>query len=150
MFADDGIVFSENPESLQSMLDDIERYCNEWKLKLNVNKTKIMIFERGRPTYYQFSINNCDIEIVNSFKYLGVTFYKNISWKETQKQISQRALISLHNLFIVFNQTDLPISQKVKLFDSIISPILNYSAEIWGWHDAANVEKTHTKFYRKF
>ena len=124
MFADDGIVFSENPESLQLMLNDIERYCHEWKLKLNVNKTKIMIFEKGRPTYHHFVLNNSVIEVVNSFKYLGVYFYKNISWKETQKQISQRASISLHNLFIVFNQTELPTSQKLKLFDSMILPIL--------------------------
>ena len=40
MFADDQVLFSTSPTSLQLMLNDIETYCNTWKLKINVNKTK--------------------------------------------------------------------------------------------------------------
>ena len=37
--------FCANPRSLQTMLPDFESYCNTWGMKLNVNKTKCMIFE---------------------------------------------------------------------------------------------------------
>ena len=104
LFADDGILFSQNPQTLQSMLNDVQLYCETWGLRLNVAKTKIMIFEKGRHTTYNFHINNQLIEIVSSFKYLGVYLYKNGNWYRTQKRASQHASYSLHNLFIVFNQ----------------------------------------------
>ena len=54
MFADDVILFSQNPQALQSMLNDIQLYCETWGLRLNVNKTKVMIFENGRHTTHIF------------------------------------------------------------------------------------------------
>ena len=105
LFADDGILFSQNPQTLQSMLNDVQLYCETWGLRLNVTKTKIMIFEKGRHTTYNFDINNQLIEIVSSFKYLGVYLYKNGNWYRTQKRASQHASYSLHNLFIGDLQT---------------------------------------------
>jgi len=71
-FADDVVVFSQNPETLQSLIDDISRYCSQWGLTLNTRKTKVIIFENGTPSNYIFYINSSQIELVHSFKYLGV------------------------------------------------------------------------------
>ena len=149
LFADDAVIFANNPASLQSILNDLGQYCNIWNLKLNVNKTKIMIFENSRPTLYDFFLNDTRIEIVNSFKYLGIHFFKNGNWSRTQKVIAQHAAFSLHNLFIVYNQLDLPISQKINLFDSLVLPVLNYSAEIWGYHSSPDVEAIFSKFCKR-
>ena len=46
LYADDQVLFATSPESLQSMLHDIETYCNTCGLKINVNKTKVLIFEK--------------------------------------------------------------------------------------------------------
>ena len=76
-YADDQVLFSTSPTSLQSMLNDIEVYCNTWGLKINVNKTKVLIFEKGgRSTKYDFYLYNEKLENVSSFKYLGVYFFK--------------------------------------------------------------------------
>jgi len=48
-FANDAVLLAQNPRSLQSMLSDVETYCNPWGMKLNVNKTKCKIIELGRP-----------------------------------------------------------------------------------------------------
>ena len=56
MFADDAILFSQTPQAPQSMLNDIQLYCETWGLRLNVNKTKIMSFENGRHTTHNFSL----------------------------------------------------------------------------------------------
>ena len=149
LFADDAALFAQNPRSLQLMLCDIETYCVEWGLKLNVNKTKCMIFEQGRSTNYDFYIYNTRIELVDSFKYLGVHLFKNNKWNRTQKRIASHAASSLHNLFITCKQLDLKTSQKLKLFDCLISPILNYSAGVWGYCSSKEIENIHTKFCRK-
>ena len=55
LFADDSAVFAYSPESLQNILNQIQDYCSIWGLKLNTNKTNIMIFERGRHTSHDMA-----------------------------------------------------------------------------------------------
>ena len=50
---------------------------------------------------------------------------------------------------MILNKTELPVSQKCKLFDSLVGLILNFGAEIWGSHEATDVEFIHTKFLRR-
>ena len=55
---------------------DIETYCNVCGLKINVAKNKVLIFEKCiEPTLYDFYLYNEKLEIVTSFKYLGVYFF---------------------------------------------------------------------------
>lgn len=148
LYADDAAVFAKSPDSLQSMLHDIELYCGIWNLKINTNKTKVMIFEKGRHTTCDLYLNNVKLEVVTSFKYLGVHFFKNGNWSRTQKRLAQHATYALHNLFSLFKQLELPTTEKCKLFDTLVGPILNYSSEVWGMHEAKDVEIIHTKFCR--
>ena len=116
----------------QTILSDIERYCKTWGMRLKVNKTKIMIFVSGRHTKHEFILSNNRIEIVSSFKYLSIHLLKKNSWNRTTKPVAQHASKSLHNVFTVYNQLDLVTLQKVALFDSLVTHILNYGAEISG------------------
>ena len=56
LFADDAVLFAQDPASLQSMLYDIENYSTIWGLRLNTNKTKIMIFEKDVILTFLFII----------------------------------------------------------------------------------------------
>ena len=47
LYADDIVLFSNSHENLQEGLDFLSNYCKRWKLKINVSKTKVMIFRRG-------------------------------------------------------------------------------------------------------
>ena len=148
LYADDAVVFAKSPEVLQSILADIESYCNIWGLKINTAKTKAMIFEKGRHSHFDFYLNNVRLEVVTSFKYLGIHFFKNGNWYRTQKRLSQHAAFALHNLFSLFRQIELTTSQKCKLFDIMVGSVLNYSAEVWGNNEAKDIEILHTKFCR--
>ena len=57
----------------------------------------------------------------------------------------------MHRLFSVFHQIEYEFktSEKCKLFDALVSPVLNYSSEIWGLNEAEDIEQIHTKFLRK-
>ena len=150
MYADDQVIFSTSPSSVQSMLNDIQNYCNTWGLKINLTKTKAMIFEKGnRHTTYKFYLYGKELETVTKFKYLGVYFFKNVNWYRSQKHIAEHAGRSMYKLFSIFNKVEIPISQKCKLFDSLISPVLNYSAEIWGMNEGKDIELIHNKFCRR-
>jgi hypothetical protein len=149
LYADDTVIFSLSPDSLQSMLNDIQTYCQTWGLKINTSKTKVVIFEKGRHTYHNFYLNNEILENVNSFKYLGVELYKNGQWHRTQQKIAAHGQRALHKLFRIISQVTLPINELCKLFDSLVAPVLNYSSEVWGHHSAKTIETIHTKFCRK-
>ena len=148
LFADDQVLFATSPETLQSLLTDLENYCRLWGLKINTSKTKAIIFEKGRRTHYDFYIYNTVIELVDSFKCLGITLFKNGNWYRTQKCIAQHASFALYSLFTVLKNIELPIVQKLKLFDTLVSPILNFGSEVWGSHSATDIELVHTKFLR--
>ena len=36
----------------------------------------------------------------------------------------------------------------MKLFDTLVSPILNFGSELWGMYKATDIELVHTKFLR--
>ena len=102
LYADDAVVFVKSPEKLQSILKDVEAYCTTWGLKINTSKTKAMIFEKGRHTSFDFFLNDTRLELVTSFKYLGIHFFKNGNWARTQKRIAEHASYVSHNLFFSF------------------------------------------------
>jgi hypothetical protein len=46
-FADDLVLVSESAYSLQKCIDILSRYCFEWKLCMNMDKTKVIIFSQN-------------------------------------------------------------------------------------------------------
>ena len=108
-----------------------------------------MIFEKGRQTYHEFFIYDTKIDLVDCFKYLGITLFKNGNWYRSQKYIAKHASHALYNLFAVLNNIESQTSQKCKLFDSLVGSILNFGADVWGSHEATDIELVHTKFLRR-
>ena len=73
MYADDTILLSETREDLQKQLDVFQNYCKLWHLEKNSDKTKIMIFGKGKqPGNIHFIYDGHKLEIVKNFKYLEV------------------------------------------------------------------------------
>ena len=60
MFADDAMLISISKDGLQNLLVQFEiySYCNKWQLTVNVEKTKLMIFQKGGRIPNDISIYN--------------------------------------------------------------------------------------------
>ena len=148
LYADDAVLFSTSPETLQNMVNKLSEYSNIWDLKVNTNKTKIMIFEKGFATEVNIYFNDILLEVVDSFKYLGTMFYKNGCWNRTQKTLAEYGSFAMHNLNRLFQNITLFDNEKFKLFDCLIGPVLSYACEVWGFYGAPDVERIHTRFCR--
>ena len=148
MYADDTVFFSKSAQSLQNMLNKLQDYSTEWGLTVNTEKTKIMVFEKGRKTEVHIYYNDIELENVDSFKYLGIMFYKNGSWNRTQKCISEYGSYALHNLYRLLQDMDMKTTEKFKLFYSLAGSVLGYASEVWGLHGAPDIERLHTQFCR--
>ena len=85
LYADDIVLFSETDDGLQEGLNLLQAYCLRWKLKVNTNKTKIMIFKKGGRNRNDlvFTYDGLEVEIVNKFTYLGIVFTTGGSFSET-------------------------------------------------------------------
>ena len=71
-------------------------------------------------------------EIVRSFKYLGIIFTTRDCFSDAQTTLAgqvQKAVSKLNKYLYKFT-FDSP-KHKLELFDKLISPILNYSCEVW-------------------
>lgn len=149
LYADDTVLMADNPTDLQSCLHAFSSYCKEWKLNINIGKTKILIFGARKKPNIMFKIGNENIEIVDSYKYLGVLFSQSGSFLHARKHVVQQAKKAMILLFTRINNLDIPLDLQLKLFDHTVLPILIYACEIWGYENLDMIEKIHNDFLRK-
>ena len=77
LYAGDTVILCDSAEGLQKSLNIYAQYCATWKLTVNLDKSKIMIFSKRGNQLQTFSLNGTNLEIVKEYKYLGVLFSKN-------------------------------------------------------------------------
>ncbi|VDI35540.1 Hypothetical predicted protein [Mytilus galloprovincialis] len=82
LYADDIALIAKSELDLQCMLDKLHRWCKQWRVLINTDKSKCIHFRNGKSkqTEYNFSVGRNSLEIVNQYKYLGVTFSYNGSF----------------------------------------------------------------------
>ena len=152
LYADDIILFAKSADELQHSLNILFEYCNRWKLTVNTRKTKVMVFKKsGRlPQNLRFIYNDQELEIVSSFKYLGVLFTSGGSFSQHDKLLAGQALKAIFKLNkYLYKFTDLLPKHILDLFDKLIMPILMFSSEVWGFYKAPQVERTYLSFCKR-
>ena len=92
-YADDCVIMAESAEELQNAVNELNIYCFEWKLTVNVDKTKISIFSKGPMLKIKFYYNNLVLESVRYFKYLGAVFSRTDSFCKTKNISMNRYVI---------------------------------------------------------
>ena len=152
LYADDITVFAESPEGLQNGLNILKEYCSKWKLRVNIENSKIMVFRKGGqlPRNLKFYYDGSELSIVSSFSYLGVVFTPGGSFSLAQDTLSgqaQKAIFRLNSYLYKF--TDISPYYRLELFDKLVTPILNYSAEVWGFCKADKIEVVHLQFCKR-
>jgi hypothetical protein len=48
----DDLVVALTSNGLQKKVDPVERWCREWRLECNLNKSKIIVFKKGEIEDY--------------------------------------------------------------------------------------------------
>ena len=82
-YADDIALLAETKQDLQNLLDITFEWCEAWHMKINTFKIKIMDFRQisARATNFIFKIDNCPVDIVPTYKYLGLMLSDNLDFK---------------------------------------------------------------------
>ena len=149
LYADDTVVLGNTDRDLQIALNEFNNYCQTWKLKININKTKVVVFGARNTNAYQFKLGDAIVEITDKYKYLGIYFSQSRSFLNARKHIVEQAKKAMYLLFFRINNLNLPIDLQLKLFDHTVLPILMYGCEIWSFENTDMLERVHTEFMRK-
>jgi hypothetical protein len=148
LYADDTVLLADSAEDLQAALNTYASYCDIWKLQLNLNKTKILVFSKGRQRNYHFVNKNEPTEIVNEYKYLGLLFSRSGSFNKAKQEIAKQATIAMYSLIKKAKDLCLSIDLQIDLFSKIVKPILLYGCEIWGFGNLDVLERVQLKFLK--
>ena len=135
-FADDaniiitGYTFEEVSDKVNLLLQKVQTWILGNGLKLNLSKTKYMIFTN--KTKQSIDVNFCGVKIEESEseRFLGVVINSKLNWTN---HINLLASKISRNAGILYKLKDLVSEKTLKtLFHSFIQSHLNYCSTVWG------------------
>ena len=153
-YADDLVLLSESECGLQNSLNKLENYCNTWGLKININKTKVVVFNKpfnSKIKSLKFVIDANKIEVSNTYCYLGVDISNTGSFLGATNSLYKKGLRALYSIYSTLDvRSDVAnVRLFLNLFDSLVQPVLLYGCEIWGSH-CLNTNNRVITFVNKF
>ena len=134
IWADDLLLLSKSKTGLDNMLCALKNFSQKNGMTLNIKKTKVMTFNKnGRHIRENFFYGEERIETTRQYKYLGFLVTPSGEINSGLKDLKDRALRAFHKLKkkmgITFRKHP---TTSIKLFRSLIEPILLYASDFWG------------------
>ena len=153
MYADDMMLGGTNHAELQETLQNLEKWTEKNGLHINMEKTVQMTFRRGgRPAKEDtLQLNNEPLEIVNQFKYLGITLQTRAT--SFRHHVQERTTAAIKAIYNIENLHLLSLETAMTLFSSAISPIVKYGIElVWeklSYADLNKIEQVKARFLKR-
>ena len=155
LWADDLILVSDSVEGLQTQLDGLFNFCKDSHMIVNEMKTKVVLFGNANMDNSHFIYNNKVLEVVGAYKYLGLTFNstKTMAGNLFKEAIKQTRAKATRACFKIRKDTKAigkpPPTVLLKLFDSLVMPILEYGSEIYfNNKENTTLEKVQLKYLK--
>ncbi len=153
-FSDDtalvGLINRNNDLDYRREVELFVKWCDENVLKLNVEKTKELIidFRRNKEAILLVTINGQNIEIVQSYKYLGVHLDSKLNWKRNSEVVFKKAQ---SRLFFLRKLSSIGIGRKLLyvFYQGILASVLFYSVLCWGGSITVEDKNRINKMIRK-
>ena len=89
-----------------------------------------MSFLQSEPELNHLIIEGSPLEVVDSFKLLGVTLSNDLSWNIHVSNITAKASKHLYALRIL-KRHGIPVKNLITIFCSLIRPVLEYACQVW-------------------
>ena len=150
-YADDVAMLAKDEREMKEMMKNLEKYVTRKKLVLNVEKSKVMVFRKGRGKKEEeiWTWGTERIEEVKQFKYLGYTFQRNNGPDIHIKERCKKAVIAMRQAWGIGKRLfQDQFVRRIMLFDCLVKSILFYGVEVWGWREDARVEAIQERFLK--
>ena len=99
------MLMTNSGSALDKIYTEFKKSLNSLKLKINVNKSKVMLFYEGlyKYEYSNLVLDDDEFEIVREFKYLGNVLTYNLGDDMDVKLKLNNFYSSFHSIFRCFN-----------------------------------------------
>ena len=132
-FANDAVIFAETLDILKEALEGLSEEAEVLGLRVSWIKTKIQEFgDILDAAIESLSVEGQSVEFVESFTYLGSVVHRSATCgAEVNRRIgrAQGVMNSLNKT--VWRSRHLTRRTKVRVFKSLVLPVLLYSSEAW-------------------
>jgi len=130
LFVDDAALASHSEAGLQRLVDKLSHACKEFGLTISLKKTNILAQDAETPPV--ITINNTELEVVDSFTYLGSTVSSKASLDvEISSRIAKAAGVMAKLNKRVWINDLLSERTKLQVYRSCVLSILLYESELW-------------------
>ena len=149
-YADDAniIITAENYEDLRTKVSGVLNLIDSWVvkngLKLNIKKTKYMVFTNRNNVERDLNIrvNGVTIEHSDRERFLGVILDTNLAWMSHINLLSSKVS---RNAGIIYKLKGIvPASVLKNLYNSFVQSHLNYCSSLWGMGTKSSLTKLFT------
>ena len=116
----------------QQYLHQIAQWTEEKKMKLNTKKTKCMIINPSRNKQFttNLTLQGEPIEIVDSYKSLGIHISNDLKWDLNTAKIVQNGNMRMKILHTAAKFTS-NISDLKIIYNQYIRSVLEYGSDVW-------------------
>jgi hypothetical protein len=138
LFADDLAVGATTTIGLQRAINCIKYFCEEWSLKINVTKTKIVVFKKGGKLSRDENgrLGGEEIEVVKEIKYLCVVMDSRGTWDKERKQVAIRGKSALYCINIcIARAPNIEVKVLEQVYNALVESRMMTGVEIWGLED---------------
>ena len=131
-FADDAVTFAETLELLVDALETLSSELEPLGLKVSWIKTKIQVFGDSLDALQSVPVCGESVELVDRFTYLGSDIHSSASCDQEVNRRIGRACGVMDSLDrSVWRSRYLCKRTKVRVFGSLVLPVLLYGCETW-------------------
>ena len=153
LYADDIVLISGTTEGLQKQLDGLNDWSSRWKLRVNTNKTNVAHFRRTSDTTtdHVFTLGNSPLHTESSYRYLGMDINDTLDFNHSVNVLSYSAGRALGAMTSKYYQADgLDYDTYTKMYESLVTPIMDYGCEIWGYKQRGRCDVVQHRALRTF
>ena len=145
-YADDTVLLAINPDNIQHLLQRLVECCENYDLRINTRKTKLMIVSKSviQQNQVNLVINNDTVETVQTYKYLGAWLDGSgdiMREIRTRIEIARASFLKLRRFFV---SRDICRELKMRMLRCYVFSTLLYGAEAW------TLKKCHLKKLEAF
>lgn len=145
-FADDAAFLScdRDPNKasrlLQSQLNATNAWLTKWRIKASAPKSHHITFTLRRETCPPVNLGPDTLPQSTCVKYLGFHLDRRMTWKDHIKTKRNEINLRFKNLlWLLGRQSALSLSNKLRVYCSIIKPIWTYGIQLWSTASKSNI-----------
>lgn len=134
-------------DRLQRQMDEMEDWCNSWRMSINPDKSTALLLTRRRlAPSGNISLFGKNIPWRRQYKYLGITLDRGLRWNlhTTDKRRSSWTA-ALRLMPLIGRNSKMSLANKLRLYKTIIRPQMLYGSSVWGHASKTQIRSIQAK-----